>query len=182
MTPDAEWLERQRVFQARVLDDPEPTLDHMWFRTTVGAPLPEGPRPVGRIAGALLTAVGGAAVVGLLLLLDLPREVVAAVAALWGGATLLVALAGPGRDRTSTTEEAVALLALWPPTAKAGDRPSCVAPILAEDRKRLGVDGAVTVVGWARPDDTFGAFVDDHLVWPQGRPRRARPDDPGLGE
>jgi len=178
---DVEWFERQRAFQARVLVDPDPELDQMWFRTTVGPSAPEPPRPLGRLGRGAMTALAGATVVGLLLLLDVPRVIAAGVAALWGGATLFVALAGPGPSRRHAGEESVALLALWPSSATAGDPPACVAPILPADRRRLGVDGAVTVVGRPRPDATFGAFADDHLVWPQGRPRRARPDDPGLG-
>jgi hypothetical protein len=123
--------------------------------------------------------VAGAAVVGLLLVLDVARIVPAAIAAAWGGFTLITVLAGPDGRRDRGPD--VALIALWPRTASAGDQAICVAPILAADRRRLGVDGEVTVVGRARADATFGVFADDHLVWPQARPRRARPEDPTLG-
>lgn len=177
---DVEWFERQRVFQAQALSDTGASIDHMWFRTTVGPADAASPRPLGRVARAALLAVAGAAVVGLLLVLDVARIVPAAVASLWGGFTLVAALAGP--EPRGDHGPDVALLALWPRTASAGDRPVCVAPILATDRRRLGVDGEVTVVGRARADSNFGVFADDHLVWPQARPRRARPEDPALGD
>ena len=177
---DVEWVERQRRFQAQVLDDPDPTLDHLWFRTTVGSATPSPPPRLGRVGRAALLVVAGAAVVGLLLLFGLPRVLTASVAALWGGATVLLVLSGP--SPRAAVEPAVPLLALWSQAARPGDPPRCVAPILAGDRRRLGVDGEVTVVGTARPGGTFGAFADTHLVWPQAPPRPPRPDDPAFGE
>jgi len=175
----AEWTDRQHVFQAHALVDPTTPITEMWFRTTVG---PAGPTPrpgPGRLEISVVFAVAGLVSMAVLLSLGAPRALTAAIAAIWGGLVLLMAVSPWSRD--AATEPVVPLLMLWPVDSKLGSQSGCVVPILPEDRHRLGVDGTVMVVGSPRPNAAFGAMVGSYMVWPQGPPRPGRVNDPLLG-
>jgi len=174
-----EWLDRQRVFQARAIVEADAPLTEMWFRTTVGPAEPARRHGPGRLELAVVMAVAGLVILAVLLSIGAPRVPAAIFAAGWGGAVLLVAITPWNRNHAA--EPVVPLLMLWPTGASLGTRSGCVVQILAEDRHRLGVDGSVMVVGSPRPYSTFGVLADDHMVWPQGPPRPGRIDDPLLG-
>jgi hypothetical protein len=107
-----------------------------------------------------------------------PRELAALAASFTGGVALMVAVS-PQPQRA--TDEWTPLLAVYAATVLRGDPPVCVTRIAIDEFERLGPEGFGTVVGTPRPHQTFGLFVDDHLVWPRTPPRGPVLADPGFG-
>lgn len=176
---DLRWQEEQRAFQARVLIEDEPELALRPYRTFVGAPTADNGRHATRTERLLVTIVGGAVLVAVMLAAGVPRELGALIASVVGGLALVAAVS-PSHERQSPSGW-TPLLAVYPASVLLGAEPVCVTQISVDEFRRLGPEGFGTVVGSPQPSKTFGLFVDDYLVWPRTPPRRADNADPRFG-
>jgi hypothetical protein len=158
---DLTWEDRQRAFQAKVLNEgvsEEFAIGVRPYRTFVGAAIGTPP-PAGS---------------------RLERTIVAVIAGLTGGVAIFACLAGPDPRIRHDLDEP--LLAIYADRAGIGSVPTCVTAISDEEQVRLGKEGFGNVVGSPRPGGTLGVFIDDYLVWARTPPRGNRKGDPSFGQ
>ena len=176
------WEDRQRAFQARVVLDehsPGSRLTVRPYRTFHGDPIGKPPAADSRLERAAMVLIAGTVMTVSLALIGGPRTLVAIVAGLAGGVMVFAGLAGPDPRASSPLHQP--LLAIFRSTVQPGDLPDCVTQISPEELTYLGDEGYATVIGTAAPLGTFGAFLDDYLVWPRTPPRGNRRGDPPFG-
>ncbi len=184
---EAQWAQRQRNFQARVVLDgtdelPVSVCAHRRWHTIAPPSMPWTsvfllgilvvlpPLTVGLLTydtrGLL---VAGAAVVTILAI-----ELVAmANVSWWGRRSFGYA---PGSD------EPAAVIGLYPHPPQPTDHPAIVAEVSRDDADRLPLDGTVVVVGEATPGGSLGIADGDYMIWPTAPPRESVWPEPTWGE
>lgn len=167
----AAWAQRQREFQAQVVLGAAPDLavDVYGFTSWELGEHDESTRPVWLFVAAQVVMLAAVSVaVGLTVGLVAGAE--------WAATTALALFVAVGMVRVFT-----AILGQHGPpsqvTLTAGchvvieaDSEVVVIPVSCADRRRLGDEGEVTLVGRCGPGANLGFVLGDQMVWPIGPP------------